>query len=189
MRGEGTRDEMTLLVIEHGAEWPAWAGLLRELAPNCAVEAQLPREPYQAFADRLLARLARLREERVSLRGAGFACALRPHRDVARLAQLRRALCEGVVERLRDRARVGESSPGKPKGGGSNAAEQLIIGGGDWRRGFEEARARAELIALWSDLSELVPSRLVSLRFDEGLSSGLYPVSDPRSLSTGTFEG
>ena len=171
---------MTLLVIEHGAEWPAWAGLLRELAPNCAVEAQLPRETYEAFAERLLARVARLREQRVMLRGAGFACALMPHRDPERLAELRRTLCQSVLERLRDRA------PGRSE---ADADEQLIIGGGDWRRGLAEARARAELITLWSDLSGLMPGRLVSLRFDEGLSSGLYPVSDPGAVSIGSLEG
>jgi len=170
MRAESTRHEMTLLVIEHGAEWPAWAGLLRELAPNCAVEAQLPREPYEAFAERLLVRLQRLREQRVTLRGAGFACALRPYRDTDRLGELRRTLCQQVLERLRDRD-AGAADPQK-------ADEQLIIGGGDWRRGIEEARSRAELIALWSDLSELAPGRLVSLRFDEGMTSGVYPVSE-----------
>lgn len=181
MREKGTRDEMTLLVIEHGAEWPAWAGLLRELAPNCAVEAQLPREPYEAFAERLLLRLTRLREQRLLLRGAGFACALRPHRDTERLGELRRTLCQNVLERLRDRSPDGSVT--------LHAGEQLIIGGGDWRRGFEEARARAELIALWSDLSGLEPGRLVSLRFDEGLSGGLYPVSEPGAPSIGILEG
>lgn len=181
MREGITRNEMTLLVIEHGAEWPAWAGLLRELAPNCAVEAQLPREPYDVFAERLLVRLERLREQHVRLRGAGFACALSPMRDAERLAEHRRTLCQHVIERLRDRA------VGSPNGG--DADEQLIIGGGDWRHGIEEARARAELIALWSDLSIHATGRLVSLRFDETLSSGLYPVSDSVLPTASSLEG
>lgn len=181
MREGTTGHEMTLLVIEHGAEWPAWAGLLRELAPNCAVEAQLPREPYDVFAERLFVRLERLREQHVRLRGAGFACALSPLRDAERLGELRRTLCQQVIERLRDRA------PGSEKG--KDADEQLIIGGGDWRHGTEEARARAELIALWSDLSLHAAGRLVSLRFDESLSSGLYPVSDSVLPTATILEG
>lgn len=179
MREGKTRDEMTLLVIEHGADWPAWAGLLRELTPNCAVEAQLAREPYEVFAERLLVRLNRLREQRVTLRGAGFACALRPHRDPVRLGELRRTLCQNVIERLVDR-------PTLPADG--EAGQQLIVGGGDWRRGISESRARAELIALWSDLSAFAQGRVVSLRFDDRLSSGLYPVSDP-AKALGVAEG
>lgn len=172
---------MTLLVIEHGAEWPAWAGLLRELAPNCAVEAQLPREPYEAFAERLLVRLTRLRQQRVTLRGAGFACALRPHRDTERLGELRRTLCQNVIERLRDR-KAGSARTDEP-------TEQLIIGGGDWRHGFEESSARAELIELWSDLSGQASGRLVSLRFDDGLTSGVYRVEGAGTPSIRVMEG
>lgn len=180
MREGTTRHEMTLLVIEHGAEWPAWAGLLRELAPNCAVEAQLPREPYDVFAERLLARLERLREQHVRLRGAGFACALSPLRDLERLAQLRRTVCQHVIECLRARG---------PGANGSDADERLIIGGGDWKHGLEQARARAELIALWSDLSVQAAGRLVSLRFDESLTSGLFPVSDAVLPAANHLEG
>lgn len=165
MQGESTRDGMTLLVIEHGAEWPAWAGLMRELAPNCAVEAQLPREEFSAFAERVLSRLERLRHQGVTLRGAGYACALRHD---AELGELRFRVCSSLLERF-----SGDGSEG----------ERLIIGGGDWQHDAAALEARAELLSLWSDLSERAPGRRISLRFDDSPAVQGPSVADTAAAS------
>src|SRR5690606_1037711 len=57
---------------------------------------------------------------------------------------------------------------------------QLIIGSGGWRGQPGEPAGRAELMELWSQLSGVVPGKVVSLRFDDApSSSGAFPAVRP----------
>ena len=133
---------MTLLVLERGATWPGWAASLRNRADHAAVEVQAEDESMAEFETRVMARLARLQQQRVRLRSAGYACA--PSGTTT--TQVRRRICETLLALL-----DGEAQP------------ELIIGAGDWDAHSLE---RAELMQIWSDLSHFRPRTTVSVVFE-----------------------
>ncbi len=152
---------MTLLVLEKGAEWPTWGTGIRTRAMNSAVAVQADDETMAAFEVRVLHRLSRLKKSGISLQAAGYACALRTGTQ----STFRKRLCLHLLKEL-------SSSP-------PTSAAELVLAGGSWDTEGDEGRARAQLIALWGELSEQVPGRLVSVRFeDPPCESGVFKAAE-----------
>lgn len=154
---------LTVLLLEKGAAWPAWSAELRERAPNALVEAQLDDETIDAFEARVLGRLERLRQDRVE--GAGYVCAPGgpDHQRV------RQRLCHALIGLL-----------------AANQDAQLILGGGDWRDDDDTAGDRASLLELWTALSEESPGHPVAVRFEDRVTtSGVFDSPGSQLLGLG----
>lgn len=136
-------EQMTLLILERGAPWPTWVDGHRSRADQAAVEVQAQGESAEEFGDRLVARVERLRQQNLTLLGAGYVCA---PSDTERTA-LRRRSCEALLSIF---SRVEQP--------------EFILAAGDWAVSDPQ---RNVLIQLWSELSQLVPNITVSIRFEE----------------------
>jgi hypothetical protein len=162
-KNEEQSHAVSLVAIEYGATWPDWGASLRGYAPNTTVEPQLVHESAEEFSARVRRRLRQGHERGELLVGAGYVCALRPDADPVQLGLARQQTCEAMLVLL-DAAAVA-----------MGCDVQLILGGGAWRSSETEAFARAELIQLWDRLSGQAHGGLVSLRFETGVGSGLFP--------------
>jgi len=151
-------EDITLLILERGAEWPSWGTGIRMRAHNSAVEVQADGEDSEDFHNRVQGRIQRIREKGQKLKAAGYACALEgPVRRTSR-----KQLCSELLMTL----------------DGSDRTE-LILAGGSWDTSGEEALERAQLIEIWSELSQAVPGRVMSVRFeDPPTESGVFRAAE-----------
>lgn len=148
----------TLLVLEHGAEWPSWGTGVRMRAFNSAVEVQTESESFEEFARRVEQRLAKIAQRSVPLVAAGYACAL----DDGRRFSRRKQLCANILDAL-----------------GPNEGAELVLAGGAWATSGAEGLARVRLIELWGELSIQVPGKVTSVRFEDRPSeSGVFLAAD-----------
>ncbi len=146
--------DISLLILEQGAEWPSWATGMRMRAINSAVEAQLDDEPIEDFQQRVFARLAEIEKQRMRLRAAGYACAVRP----ATRWSARREMCERLLSQL-----------------DLDGSSELVLAGGSWETTGSDGQQRSRLIQLWSELSALHTGRVVSIRFEDSVQeSGVF---------------
>lgn len=136
-------EKMTLLILEHGAPWPTWINGHRSRANHAAVEVQAQGESAEEFAQRLVARIERIKQQNLTVLGAGYVCAP----SGAERTALRRKSCEALLSVF-----------------SKNEQPELILAAGDWDASDPE---RDVLIQLWSELSQLVPNTSVSIRFEE----------------------
>jgi hypothetical protein len=156
--GHHLGDDITLLVLERGADWPSWGTGIRMRAPNSAVEVQMDSESNEEFRLRVEARLARIAQKSMRLRAAGYACAV----DSDDRQQARKSVCTRILTSLAD-----------------EEGAELILAGGAWETSGLEGKRRSELIELWGELSIQVPGRLTSVRFEDPPSeSGVFRAAD-----------
>lgn len=155
-------EKMTLLILELGAPWPTWVSGHRSRADQAAVEVQAQGESAEEFADRLVNRVERIRQQNRTLLGAGYVCA---PSDCDRTA-LRKRSCEALLSIF--------SKDEQP---------EFILAAGDWAVSDPQ---REDLIQLWSELSQRVPNISVSIRFEETAdkSGAFRTVGSPRSGRT-----
>lgn len=153
-----SESDITLLVLERGAEWPSWGTGIRMRAPNSAVEVQADEESTEDFAGRVEARLDGIRKSGMRLRAAGYACSVvgAGRRDA------RRRICERLLEQL-----------------DAHEGAEVILAGGAWETSGEEGVERSSLIQLWSELSQGQPGRMMSIRFeDPPTESGVFRAAE-----------
>jgi hypothetical protein len=160
-------EAITILVLESGASWPSWGTGLRLRAPNAVVEAQLDGESVASFEERVVERLARLRDHGERVLAAGYACGLSDGSRTEGRKEISRVLL-GLLEA----GRVGADSlaVGTPP-------VEFIVAGGPW--GFEgaEGAERERVLELWADLSTCALGQQVSARFEETpYDSGVFRV-------------
>lgn len=153
-----SESDITLLVLERGAEWPSWGTGIRMRAPNSAVEVQADEESTEEFARRVEARLDGMVKSGMRLRAAGYACSVMGtgRRDV------RRRICARLLEQL-----------------DAHEGAEVILAGGAWETSGEEGAERSSLIQLWSELSHRQPGRMMSIRFeDPPTESGVFRAAE-----------
>ncbi len=150
--------DITLLVLERGADWPSWGTGIRLRAGNSAVEVQANGESDSAFHDRVLSRIERIVAEGMNLRAAGYACSLAG----AARRESRREICSRLLSVF---------DPGE--------GSEVILAGGAWETSGKEGAERSGLIQLWSEISDQSPGRVMTIRFeDPPTESGVFRAAE-----------
>lgn len=151
-------NEATLLIVEPGAEWPTWTHRLGARAHLNLVETASPDESADELDKRIAARCARLTSEGMRLVMAAYVAA--PNSTWRRS---RERLCQTLLGWL-------------PRDG------ELMLAGGTWPPGSEQAEERSALLELWGKLSESGAKQRMSLRFNDD------PDSTPMNLIPDPYE-
>jgi hypothetical protein len=156
---------VTLLVVESGAEWPAWSSHATRLAQTNLIETEVAEETDAEFEARVLGRLSRLREQNKRLACAGYVAAAGPHpRGV------RESVCAAMLELM------------VPHG-------ELIVAGSHSTSSGSAHSAERDLLELWQGLSERGAPQLISLRFSPDPVSGPTPLANDRNAGAPALGG
>lgn len=163
-------EPLTFIALESGAGFPAWAAELREHTSELIVEAALPGESLEAFADRITHRLLHLGSRGKRVETASYVAAAGATSDAQ--AALRRRICETLL---------GAIEPGP---------DAKFVLGVSASHGWMDSPLSARLVELCGDLAARFLGRTVSVRFDESAAeSGVFPLkrqSDAPSVRRGS---
>lgn len=151
-------DPLTFIALESGAGFPAWAIELRQRAPEVVVEAALPGESLESFADRITHRLVHLESRGKRLQTAIYV-ATATGSAAETHAAIRRRMCETLL---------GAIEPGP---------EAEFVLGAATERLTTDSPLRQRLVELCGDLAGRFLGRTVSVRFeDHAHESGVFPL-------------
>lgn len=157
-------EPLTFIALESGAGFPAWAVELRHSArprhsaSELVVEAALPGESLESFADRITHRLVHLASRGKRVQTASYVAAVGPGGDTQ--AALRRRICETLL---------GAIEPGPEA--------KFVLGAATDHVSMNSPLGQ-RMVELCGELAGRFLGRTVSVRFEESAhESGTFPVT------------